>query len=142
MTVPMAKILAVQVVLEQRLEEQAVTIARLMDRVAVLERGPVPVPVRAARRNEKLTDRAGRDILNDYLARAAMEFRLPVALLTSKDRSHPVAHARQWVMAEAHQAGLSRSMISRLLRLDPTTVLHGLRAEYARRGWIEAGVAA
>ena len=53
--------------------------------------------------------------------------------IMSQRRDAPTARARQIVMYEARQQGLSFSQIGAALGRDHTSVMHGVRAEQARR---------
>jgi chromosomal replication initiation ATPase DnaA len=54
--------------------------------------------------------------------------------ILGKRRDAPIARARQIVMYEARQRGLSLSQIGNALGRDHTTVMHGIREEEKRRG--------
>jgi len=56
------------------------------------------------------------------------------AQIRGRGRQAALAEARQMVMYIAHNQGLSSAEIGRAMRRDHTTVLHGIKAEKARRG--------
>ncbi len=59
---------------------------------------------------------------------------IPARHILSQKRTAAVARARQIVMYEARQAGLSLTQIGDAMGRDHTTVMHGIRAEKERRG--------
>lgn len=65
--------------------------------------------------------------------RVAQETGVPVPFIFGTSRRQQEAHARQRVYFYAAQAGLSLPHIGRAMGRDHTTVLHGIRAEQARR---------
>ena len=58
---------------------------------------------------------------------------VPARLILSPRRDAYIVHARQIVMYEARQAGLSYPLIAREMGRDRSTVIHGVRAEEKRR---------
>lgn len=59
---------------------------------------------------------------------------IPAKRILGTNRDAPTARARQIVMYEARQAGLSYPQIARAMGKDHTTIIHGVRAEEQRRG--------
>lgn len=59
---------------------------------------------------------------------------IPARLILSPRRDAHIVRARQIVMFEARQAGLSYPLIGREMGRDHTTVIDGVRAEKKRRG--------
>ena len=104
------------------------SVIALTARVRALENAMAGVEARpylAARTTPKV---------HTYINDAALIFNMPVEVLLSKSRVRIVAHARQWVMYEAAAVGISTTKIGRELGgMDHTTVMHGIRAEEARR---------
>lgn len=71
----------------------------------------------------------------DIAAQVAAETGIPLPLILGPRRCKaPVARARQRVMWEARQCGLSYPEIGYAIGRDHTTVLHGVRREAQRRG--------
>ena len=113
-------------------------VAILRDQVAELMRRANPLPIIHLTEEETqlpvvITDeRAGRQILEALLSMAAT-----ADGMTRNDAKfcthRRAAHVRQWVFLEAHQKGVSLPIIGRFFNRDHTTVLHGVRAERARR---------
>lgn len=58
---------------------------------------------------------------------------IPTQHILSKKRTARIARARQIVMFEARQAGLSYHQIGTALGRDHTTIMHGIRMEKKRR---------
>lgn len=54
--------------------------------------------------------------------------------ILGRSRQALISEARQVVMYRAHKAGFSTEQIGRALNRHHTTVMHGIRAEKARRG--------
>ena len=67
------------------------------------------------------------------IMQAATLYRVTPEEILSQRRNMVVAYARQWVMYEAHEEGISTPQIGAALKRDHTTVLHGIRAEQNRR---------
>ena len=104
---------------------------RLEARVQMLEARP---PRRdGAKPTPKKSVRHVRDTMATIIARAADEFGVSQSSIMSRDATRPTAQARQWAMTEGSAAGLSISSVGRYLGRDHTTVIHGVRAETARR---------
>lgn len=59
---------------------------------------------------------------------------IPAKRILSPRRDAATCRARQIVMYEARQAGLSLMQIGDALGRDHTSVMHGIRAEKKRRG--------
>lgn len=55
-------------------------------------------------------------------------------LILGRSRSQPIVRARQLTCHVLWRHGMTMSMIGRLMKLDPTTVSHAVRAVEARRG--------
>lgn len=65
---------------------------------------------------------------------AAQEAGVALAAILGQTRRQSVARARQRVMFEARQRGLSYPEIGYALGRDHSTIIHGVRAEAKRRG--------
>ena len=75
-----------------------------------------------------------RDVVNEIAIAVSAETGIPKAMIYGKSRRRNVAEARQLVMYIAHLRGLSTTLIGMCLDRDHTTVMHGIKAEKARRG--------
>ena len=73
-------------------------------------------------------------IVADLASRVAAETGIPLAAILGRRRVAPVVRARQRVMLEAREAGLSYPEIGYALGRDHSTVLEGVRCEAKRRG--------
>lgn len=58
---------------------------------------------------------------------------IPARLILSPRKDAPIARARQIVMYEARQHGLSLTQIGNAMGRDHTTIRHGIAAEKKRR---------
>lgn len=74
-----------------------------------------------------------RSIVRKIVEAVAYETGIPAKKITSQDRTALVSRARQIVMYEARQSGLSYPQIGKALGLDHTTVRHGVFKEEKRR---------
>lgn len=111
-------------------------IASLRARVTALEASSRPI-VHLTRTETNLPtavldERAGRAIVEALVAIAAADADMSrTDVLYRTDR--PAAHVRQWIYFEDQAKGVSQPIIGRFFGRDHTTVLHGVRAERARR---------
>ena len=71
--------------------------------------------------------------VDSLIMQAATLYRVTPEEILSQRRTMVVALARQWVMFEAHEAGISTPQIGAALGRDHTTVLYGAQAEEKRR---------
>ncbi len=78
-------------------------------------------------------EHAARMITLELLAQAADRVGLSIRKVMSDDRSAPYVQARHWAMYEAFHQGCTLPQIGRVLDVDHTTVLHGVKAETDRR---------
>ena len=115
------------------LAEQVAMLTRIVQaqsaRINKLEaRGqrPKPKPREAAR--------ATVAKMEPIVAMAAFIHKVPEREIMGASRFRHVVEARQWVMMEARDAGLTFIEIARFIGRDHTTILHGDRAARARRG--------
>ena len=75
-----------------------------------------------------------RETLTALVAKVAEAYGVTPSVVMSKRRTRRCAHPRQWVMYEGHLMGFTTAEMGRFFGLDHTTVMHGVRAEKARRG--------
>ena len=78
-------------------------------------------------------EHAARMIVLELIGESADRVGLSVRKLMSEDRTAPIVQARQWAMYEAFHRGCTQPQIGRVLDLDHTTILHGIKAETERR---------
>ena len=74
-----------------------------------------------------------RGVVYQIACAVSVETGLPVADILGRRRFQSHVEARQLVMYLAKQQGLSYSKIARAMGLDHTTIMHGVKAEAARR---------
>lgn len=72
-------------------------------------------------------------IVMKLIAEAASHSGVSEAEIRSTSRIRKLVRLRQIVMFRAHEMGLSLTQIARALRMDHTTVLHGIRREREAR---------
>jgi chromosomal replication initiation ATPase DnaA len=78
--------------------------------------------------------------MRELLAEVAQAHGLSVAELKGRNRTRPVAVARQLFIARAYATGrYSLPQIGRFLKRHHTTILHGVRAHAAKTGWRPIG---
>lgn len=75
-----------------------------------------------------------RDFVCEIATAVAAETGVPVRAIYGNSRKRQVAEARQLVMYIAVEHGISTNIVGYALNRDHTTVIHGHRAEKARRG--------
>lgn len=67
------------------------------------------------------------------LAEAQEKFGVPVLLIGSECRAVHIVQARDWVIHEAHDMGISQIQIGRALGRDPSTIATAIDREKQRR---------
>jgi len=72
-------------------------------------------------------------VMGRIIAEVAEECGISPATILGRDKTAPIARARQIVMFEARKAGFSLTQIGRVLGRDHTTILAGIRREIERR---------
>lgn len=87
--------------------------------------------IRAQRPNPCRTPKA---IVAAIATEVAAGTGLPLSSILSPRRDAALAQARQVVMFEARQRGLSYPAIGYAMNRDHTTIIHGVRREAERRG--------
>ena len=75
-----------------------------------------------------------RHSVHQIVELVAQETGIAANAIMGDSRRGPIVRARQIVMYEAHQRGLSLQQIGAAMGRHHTTILHGIRAEQARRG--------
>lgn len=64
---------------------------------------------------------------------AASATGISTADILGRSRLRTIVHARQLAMHMAHEAGAPCTQIARVFKRDHSTIIHGVRAEAARR---------
>lgn len=75
-----------------------------------------------------------RNRVLELIDAVAAETGIPAKQIRGRCRKAHIVRARQIVMYEARQLGLSLLQIADAMGRDHTTIMHGIRAEQARRG--------
>ena len=75
-----------------------------------------------------------RNRVLELIDAVSAETGIPAKQIRGRCRKAHIVRARQIVMYEARQLGLSYPQIARAMGKDHTTIIHGVRAEEQRRG--------
>lgn len=88
-----------------------------------------PADIEACQQVAQAADATARQITREVARRCGLR----MADIMGPQTTAKIARARQIVMLACHAAGLTTTEIGKFLSRDHSTVIHGIRAEKARR---------